>query len=332
MNKINLKFSILIPNLGYSPYLFECLDSVVNQQLNKLFDYEIIICDQSDTDIFDKIKKEISERYKVSNLVLLHSNIKSSYQARHTLIQHAKDDYICFIDSDDFIDKNYLIDLYSIIINNDCPDIVFTNYLRTTTDGKNDTQVSYLQELDKTRLYDYLRYSVCINAVCCKVFKRVLYNAKDYEKYKCNFIKCGDDKVLFLPILKSASSYYFADNFYHYHYRNTPDSQVKNHSLYDFDSWIELMYINSDTTKLDKFQNQLLLVYLSKNYLSISPKYNRDIKFKDFKNRCDKLRGVYKTFNVKSDLNVRFKFIIFRILIILKQYYFLYFLGLIKIT
>ena len=123
-----IKFSVLIPNYGYSPYIFECLDSVVAQQNDGAFEYEIIMCDQSSLEVFDDIKQQVLQRYGDSKIHLIYSDIKGLLRARHTLIDKATGDYIVYIDSDDWVDINYLFQLSNCIIENDYPDLVITDY------------------------------------------------------------------------------------------------------------------------------------------------------------------------------------------------------------
>lgn len=163
-------FSILIPNLGYSHLLFECLDSAISQITKDLFDYEIIICDQSDADIYKQIKSEIEINYTANRIQLIHSEIKSLYLPRHTLMKYANGEYISFLDSDDIIDSDYLFELYKIIIENNHPDIIFTNFIKMSFDNKINTKINYLDTLNTNRILDYLRYGSCANPVCFKIF------------------------------------------------------------------------------------------------------------------------------------------------------------------
>ena len=92
-------FSFLVPNYGYNKFIFDCFDSLVNQKTSKDFDYEILVCDQSDIDTFEKIKNETKEKYG-DRINLFHSDIKGLLRARHTLIRKATGEYCLCVDSD----------------------------------------------------------------------------------------------------------------------------------------------------------------------------------------------------------------------------------------
>ena len=123
-----LLFSFLVPNYGYSNLLFDCFDSLVNQRVDDNFDFEIVMCDQSDKEDYEKIVNEFSKRYG-DKVKIVYSEIKGSLRARHNLMNYAKGDYIAFIDSDDFVDLDYLSVLYRKIKENDFPDVFITSYI-----------------------------------------------------------------------------------------------------------------------------------------------------------------------------------------------------------
>ncbi len=317
-------FSVLIPNLGISNLLFECLDSVTSQITNNLFDYEIIVCDQSDTNINKQIKSTIENKYAFKKIKLLHSDVKSLYLARHTLIKEAVGEYIVFIDSDDFIDDNYLLDLYEIINNKDKPDIIFTNFTKTSFDGKTNVEIKNLQNIDINRAIDYVRFNASLNNVCFKIFKLSLYKKEDYGAYLTSSLKCGEDKLFSFFIVRNSKYNFFADNIYHYHYRNTPNSMVKNPSENDFYFCMSFCINSSEGITLDVFQKELAIHYLLNN-LKDFYKEKEANHFKSFKKRAILINGMLKTFGINKRYNLSLKFSLFYYFVHFK-FYFLAFL------
>ncbi len=90
------KVSVIIPVYNNSPYLGECLDSVVNQTYKNL---EIIIIDDKSTDnSLEVIRKYHDKRIKVISL----KKNSGVAIARNNGVKIATGDYICFLDSDDY--------------------------------------------------------------------------------------------------------------------------------------------------------------------------------------------------------------------------------------
>ena len=94
--------SVIIPVYNVEKYLKSCLDSIINQTYDNL---EIILIDDGSSDK----SAQICDDY-VNNdnrIEVLHKNNEGVSIARNTGIKMAAGSYISFIDSDDYIDKNY---------------------------------------------------------------------------------------------------------------------------------------------------------------------------------------------------------------------------------
>ncbi|MGI6394060.1 MAG: glycosyltransferase family 2 protein [bacterium] len=105
------KISIIIPVYNSEKDLKDCLNSCISQTLS---DIEIICVDDCSTDN----SLGILEEYKTKDSrvkVFHHETNKKQGAARNTGIKNAAGEYIWFIDSDDFIDKNACQLLYDTI-------------------------------------------------------------------------------------------------------------------------------------------------------------------------------------------------------------------------
>lgn len=117
-----VKVSILIPVYNTEKYLRKCLDSVVNQSLQ---DIEIIITNDGSKDGSQNIIEEYANKDK---------RIKYSIQENRGLgatrnkgLELAKGEYIAFLDSDDWVDKNYYRTMYEMAIKENS-DLVISSY------------------------------------------------------------------------------------------------------------------------------------------------------------------------------------------------------------
>ena len=102
-----IKISVIIPFYNAQRFLKNCLASLGRQDFQSFF--EIIMIDDASTDESQKIINEC----KLSNLRLFKSKInRGPAAARNIGIDHAKGEYIFFLDVDDRISKNCLKKLY----------------------------------------------------------------------------------------------------------------------------------------------------------------------------------------------------------------------------
>lgn len=115
--------SIIIPVYNCQDYLKRCLDSVFLQDYSN---YEVICIDDGSTDDSAQIAKEYNVRY-------YYQENSGQAVARNKGIELAKGEWLCFVDSDDAIQPNYLSKMYKAT-NNDI-DIVVCRIKRINEDG-----------------------------------------------------------------------------------------------------------------------------------------------------------------------------------------------------
>ncbi len=110
----NKLISIIVPVYNTEKYLAACLKSIKGQSYR---DFEVIIVDNNSSDNSVRlIKKEIKGHKRFS---LLSEKKAGQGNARNAGLRKAKGELICFVDSDDFIAKDYLKWLYQSMIESD---------------------------------------------------------------------------------------------------------------------------------------------------------------------------------------------------------------------
>ncbi len=103
--------SVIIPCYNAEKTLARCLSSVLQQSYDRL---EIIIIDDGSTDNSSAIYQDFQRRdHRIRYIIQENSGVSS---ARNKGVKMAKGDYICFVDSDDWVEPNYCEALYQILI------------------------------------------------------------------------------------------------------------------------------------------------------------------------------------------------------------------------
>lgn len=116
----NIKYSIIVPNYNKAEYIEDCLNSILNQTYKN---YEIIMIDDGSTDN----SVEVINKF---NINLLKTNRLQAGGARNLGLKHATGDYIIFLDSDDYLSCDDVLEkLTNIIVDED---IIFLNYSKNT--------------------------------------------------------------------------------------------------------------------------------------------------------------------------------------------------------
>ena len=120
-----LLLSVIIPVYNVEKYLRECLDSVVNQSFNNL---EIICIDDCST---DNSRAILEEYQKIDSriIILNNDNNLGLGLTRNVGLKFATGDFVHFIDSDDYLEKDAYLRLVNYINNLEfIPDILVFEY------------------------------------------------------------------------------------------------------------------------------------------------------------------------------------------------------------
>ena len=105
--------SIVVPVYNVEKYLHKCVDSILNQTFQ---DFELILVNDGSTDG----SATICETYAATNekVRVIHKKNGGLSDARNVGIANAIGEYVTYIDSDDYISKEYLEVLQQLLISN----------------------------------------------------------------------------------------------------------------------------------------------------------------------------------------------------------------------
>jgi len=115
-----MKFTLAIITYNAATTIRKCLESCISQSYK---DLDIIIVDDNSNDNTVEIIQEYMVKDKRINLIR-HNNNKSALQARKNAVQHAKSQYIWFIDSDDHIVHSAVGEISRALKANNYPDML----------------------------------------------------------------------------------------------------------------------------------------------------------------------------------------------------------------
>lgn len=93
------KISILVAVYNSSAYLPQCLDSLLGQTLH---DIEVLCVDDASTDNSLAILRQYAERDTRVKVFALDKNHGIAF-ARNVALSNASGEFICFVDSDDWL-------------------------------------------------------------------------------------------------------------------------------------------------------------------------------------------------------------------------------------
>ncbi len=121
-----IKLSIIVPVYNVEKYIEECLNSLVQQNFSDE-EYEIICVDDGSTDRSGEIAEDYGKRYR--QIKVLRQAHKGVSMARNEGVKAAKGEYVCFVDSDDYLSSGVLGTLYDLAVKYDLEKLMY-GYVR----------------------------------------------------------------------------------------------------------------------------------------------------------------------------------------------------------
>lgn len=142
-----MKISVIIPTYKPQAYLCECLDSLVNQTIEKGL-FEVILVLNGCTEPWkSKIESYIADKMQGMNVQFIHTEQGGVSNARNLALDVVKGEFVTFIDDDDYVSPSYLEEL----LEKASPDVVSLSYAYAFDDGMPEIQKKY----SVTLTYDY---------------------------------------------------------------------------------------------------------------------------------------------------------------------------------
>lgn len=306
--------SIIIPAYNAEKHIEQCIDSIISQTYKNI---EVIIVNDGSTDntlaICEKYAKE-DKRIKI-----VKKKNEGVSKARNDGIKIATGKYIMFIDSDDYIDDDYIEIMRKNIVEKKA-DLVISNYTRDKNGVKEKIYFDLKNDDDNITFPAVLNEYITgfyFNSIWKTIIKKNII-----EDNKIQFdstMKFGEDAVFSLKVYKNSNKTILIKN-YGYHYVDNETSvtntrtmnkriqnAIDNFKLYDhITKYIELTkeeqillndrilecYVNALDTILSckKTTTDKSYVQIIKNLNKLYIEY-----FESYDNKKSKLSRTYKS-------------------------------------
>ena len=136
-----MEVSVIIPTYKPQDYLWDCLNSLKAQTMDK-HKYEVIIVLNGCCEPYNSSIKHWIIEQSVSNFVLLQTDSAGVSNARNIALDKARGKYITFIDDDDYVSQTYIEELYNKV----APDVIALCYPLSFLDGTKDYHPYYITQ------------------------------------------------------------------------------------------------------------------------------------------------------------------------------------------
>lgn len=211
---MNTKFSVIIPVYNTYKYINECVDSVLNQSYKN---FEIILINDGSTDN----SLEICRKYEsqTDQIIMLTKQNEGLSATRNLGIDVSQGDYIIFLDSDDYIERDSLLKFSEIIEKTNAEVIAGYSY-HVEPNGKKERGNKILYGVDGlVSGIDFFRQSLYRNSL--RVAAQYYICQKNFIKRENLRFKVGiyHEDELWTPILLSKANKVVDLKYFFYNYR-----------------------------------------------------------------------------------------------------------------
>ena len=212
MRLLGNKISVIVPIYKVEDYLHRCVDSIINQTYTNL---EIILVDDGSPDNCPMICDEYAE--KDSRIKIIHKENGGLSDARNAGLDISTGEYIMFIDSDDFVDKDMMKSMMQNMIDNEADMVVCNiNYVYDDKEVVKYNQADRI--LDRYEaMEEYLKDGIVQAIACNKLYKKELIEEIRFELNKTN----EDEFFTYKVVDKANKIYYNSKPYYNYLQRSS---------------------------------------------------------------------------------------------------------------
>ena len=225
------RICIIIPVYNGETVIKRCLDSIFSQSYKEI----VVVCiNDGSTD------KTLSvlQNYKKKNLYVIDQENKGVSAARNAGLDFAekqvKYDYITFIDSDDYIDSNYLQTMVDMMHANDVEIVCVSFNFQASTYCRPYNQIGIDKKFSCFEGTKILVEDKTVQSHShCKLYKRNVWNN---VRFPVGIAWMEDQAILFL-VFYNAKKGIFISNYHGYHYwqegSSACRSQISNKRIID---------------------------------------------------------------------------------------------------
>lgn len=291
--------TVVVPIYNVEKYLKKCVDTIINQTYQNL---EIILVDDGSTDSSGKI----ADDYQVidKRISVIHKENGGLSDARNAGMKIATGDYVCFIDSDDYVELDMIENAMKMITPQNLNVVIWGFYVDTEDDNGNLTKRSEhvlnqnVVDIDKNineieidlNFLNHLGYAW-----------NKLYNLNFLKKYNFEFEKglsAIEDGEFNTRVFQKIDKFgIISKAFNHYIQRNRETLGNKK-----YDNILDLNIRSCNGTKnllnvwkIDKNKTENLLC---QQYLLISKGYIKDIVINEKLYNVKKIEKIEKLLNI----------------------------------
>ena len=296
------KISIIVPVYNTEEFLADCINSILHQTYE---DFELILIDDGSKDHSFEICKSFAQ--KDSRIVVLHKENGGQGTARNFGLDSCSGEYLCFVDSDDTVEENYL-ELLLLNAEINCADISCARmyYAKDKSDMVKDSHVEILDNLASINYFVENKNGLD-QAPVAKLYKRNTFDGVRFLELR-GYEDTGTIFKTFIKAKKVVTQNYSV----YFYYQRENSTMRRPFSERDFDRVIAYREMESGLMKYEQYKLASYSVTASKigaiYYVVGELMRNNIVNRKKILTMCQK--EAKETLNSQQRISIKNKFLL----------------------
>lgn len=245
------KVSVIVPVYNTGKYIEKCLDSLVNQTIKE--ELEIIVVNDGSTDNSEEIIKKYQQKQPNQNNIKYYEKENEGVaKTRNFGIEKATSEYILFVDSDDYIDPQFLEKLKPYMEQQ--VELIKFKLQRVDENGTILEKVGgpVFEKITGQKAFsEMFSQDKLLDSPCVYVIKKELFTKNNFQ-----FQRTYHEDFGLIPIMLLVANSVVSTNYYLYNYVQVKNSITRND---DYQKTIKKMedclaHYDNMITMLEKFE------------------------------------------------------------------------------
>lgn len=274
--------SVIVPIYNAELTIKRCVESIINQSYKNI---EIILVNDGSTDS----SKEICEEIIDERITLINQNNMGVSHTRNTGIKHATGKYICFIDSDDYLEFNHIQNMYDCMIQYET-DLVIVNFYQIIDSGISKNR--HVKNYESCHILDCI-YDIYTNSLLNPPWNK-LYKHEKILKMFDESLSLGEDLIFNIDYILNIQRISVINNYTYYYDLVNGNLHKKQQSIEEFFYLYGYIYdniINVYNKKMPKFN-----FFVLKHFIRFLYEQGHNINYQNY--LC--LKSFFKRYDVHS--------------------------------
>lgn len=190
-----MEISVIIPSYKPGNYIYECIDSLKLQDIDKSLFEVIIVLNGCNEPFYTDITNYI--KHCDINFRIVQTDVAGVSNARNIALDVMTGEYVAFIDDDDYVSSSYLSELYNIAKSGYVP----LSNLVAFDDATNEYLPYYISNVytkksDNKKSYKIFQIRSYLSVPVCKLIRKDIVNSVRFDKR----LKNGEDSLFMFTI------------------------------------------------------------------------------------------------------------------------------------